>query len=45
MEQSGLAPSTVDHRLSTVCGDYRFAHIDGRIASNRARYVRHRESE
>ena len=27
-------------RLSTVCGFYRFAHIDGRIASNPAQYVR-----
>jgi len=40
MEQHGLAPSTVDRRLSTVCGYYRFAHIDGRIASNPAQYVR-----
>lgn len=40
MEQSGLAPSTVDRRLSTVCGYYRFAHIDGRIISNPAQYVR-----
>lgn len=29
-------------RLSTVCGFYRFAHIDGRIASNPAQYVRRR---
>lgn len=28
MEERGLAPSTVDRRLSTVCGYYRFAHID-----------------
>jgi site-specific recombinase XerD len=40
MEQSGLAASTIDRRLSTVCGFYRFAHIDGRIASNPAQYVR-----
>src|SRR3954447_22830908 len=40
MEQLGLAPSTVDRRLSTVCGYYRFAHIDGAIASNPAQYVR-----
>lgn len=40
MEQRGLAPSTIDRRLSTVCGFYRFAHIDGRIASNPAQYVR-----
>ncbi len=32
--------STIDRRLSTVCGFYRFAHIDGRIASNPAQYVR-----
>jgi len=37
MEQDGLAASTVDRRLSTVCGYYRFAHIDGRISSNRLR--------
>jgi integrase/recombinase XerD len=35
-----LAASTIDRRLSTVCGFYRFAHIDGRIASNPAQYVR-----
>jgi integrase len=40
MEERGLAASTVDHRLSTVCGFYRFAHIDGRIGSNPAEYVR-----
>jgi integrase/recombinase XerD len=40
MEARGLAASTIDHRLSTVCGFYRFAHIDGRIASNPAQYVR-----
>jgi integrase/recombinase XerD len=40
MEQRGLAPSTIDRRLSTVCGFYRFAHIDGRIGSNPAQYVR-----
>ena len=34
-------PPTIDRRLSTVCGFYRFAHIDGRIASNPAQYVRH----
>jgi hypothetical protein len=31
---------TVDRRLSTVCGYYRFAHIDGRVPSNPAQYVR-----
>jgi integrase/recombinase XerD len=40
MEERGLATSTIDRRLSTVCGFYRFAHIDGRIASNPAQYVR-----
>ena len=40
MEQRGLAASTIDRRLATVCGLYRFAHIDGRIASNPAQYVR-----
>ena len=32
MEERGLAASTIDRRLSTICGFYRFAHIDGRIA-------------
>jgi hypothetical protein len=40
MEDRGLAASTLDRRLSTVCGFYRFAHIDGRIRSNPAQYVR-----
>ena len=40
MEDRGLAASTIDRRLSTVCGFYRFAHIDGRIASNHAQCVR-----
>jgi integrase/recombinase XerD len=40
LESKGLAPSTIDRRLSTVCGYYRFAHIDGRIAANPAQYVR-----
>ena len=35
-----MAASTIDRRLSTVCGYYRFAHIDGRIPSNPAQYVR-----
>jgi site-specific recombinase XerD len=39
MEQRGLAASTIDRRLSTVCGFYRFAHIDGRIGSSPAQYV------
>src|SRR6516165_6009729 len=33
--ERGLAPTTIDRRLSTVCGFYRFAHIDGRISANR----------
>src|SRR5437764_4540796 len=40
LEDRGLAGSTIDRCLSTVCGFYRFAHIDGRIASNPAQYVR-----
>jgi len=40
MEARGLAASTIDRRLSTVCGFYRFAHIDGRISGNPAQYVR-----
>src|SRR5262245_34202894 len=40
MEQRGLAAATMERRLSTVCGYYKFAHIDGRIASNPAQYVR-----
>jgi len=40
MEGRGLAASTVGHRLSTICGFYRFAYIDGRIGSNPAEYVR-----
>jgi site-specific recombinase XerD len=39
LEERGLAASTIDRRLSTVCGFYRFAHIDGRIPSNPAQYV------
>ena len=40
LEERGLAPATIDRRLSTVCGFCRFAHIDGRIVSNPAQYVR-----
>ena len=40
MDARGLAAATVDRRLSTVCGYYRFADIDGRISSNPAQYVR-----
>jgi site-specific recombinase XerD len=40
MEQRGLAPSTIDRRLSTVCGYFEFAHSDGRVPANPAQYVR-----
>ena len=40
MEERGLAASTIDRRLSTICGFYRFAHIDGQIPSNPAQYAR-----
>jgi hypothetical protein len=40
LDDRGLAATTVDRRLSTVCGYYRFAHMDGRISSNPAQYVR-----
>ncbi len=40
LESRGLAASTIDRRLSTVCGYYRFAHIDGRVPANPAQYVR-----
>src|SRR5690348_10289783 len=40
LEARGLAGTTISRRLSTVCGFYRFAHIDGHIASNPAQYVR-----
>jgi integrase len=40
LDARGLAASTIDRRLSTVCGFYRFAHIDGFIAANPAQYVR-----
>ena len=36
LEERGLAASTIDRRLSTICGYYKFAHIDGRIASSEA---------
>ena len=39
MEQRELAASTIDRRPSTVCGFYKFAHIDGIISSNPAQYV------
>jgi len=40
LDQRGLAPSTIDRRLSTVCGFYKFAHIDGHVGSNPAQHVR-----
>lgn len=40
MEERGLAASTIDRRLSTVCRFYRLARLDGRIASNPTQYVR-----
>jgi integrase/recombinase XerD len=40
LEERGLAASTIDRRLSTVCGFYRLADIDGRVSSNPAQYVR-----
>ena len=40
MDERVLATSTVDRRLSPICGYYRFAHIDGRIRSIPAQYVR-----
>jgi integrase/recombinase XerD len=40
LEEVGLAPATIDRRLSTVCDFSRFAHIDGTISSNPAQYVR-----
>src|SRR5262245_28712095 len=41
MEERGLAASTIDRRLSTVCGFYRFAHLGGPIMSYHAHYGRH----
>jgi integrase len=40
LEDARLAPATIDRRLSTVCGYYRFAHIDGRIGTNPTQFVR-----
>ncbi len=40
LEERGLAASTIDRRLSTVCGFYRCAQIDERVQSNPAQYVR-----
>jgi integrase/recombinase XerD len=40
LDARGLAASTIDRRLATVCGYYRFAHLDGRIAADPAQYVR-----
>ncbi len=40
LEDRGLAAATIDRRLSTVCGSFRYAHIDGVIVSNPAEHVR-----
>ena len=40
LEERELAASTIDRRLSTICGFYRFAHVDRRIPSNPAQYAR-----
>jgi site-specific recombinase XerD len=40
LEHRHLAAATIDRRLTTVCGFFRFAHIDGRITTNPAQYVR-----
>ena len=40
LEQRNLAAATIDRRLSTVCGFFRYAHIDGLIPSNPAQHVR-----
>jgi len=40
LEERHLGAATIDRRLSTVCGFYRFAHIDGRVSANPAQYVR-----
>jgi integrase len=40
MEERGLAASTIDRRLSTVCGSTASRTSTGRIASNPAQYVR-----
>ncbi len=37
MEERGLAASTIDRRLSTACGFYRFAHVEGRFPAQYAR--------
>ena len=39
MEQGGHA-AAIDRQLCTVCGCYRFAHLDGRVTANPAQYVR-----
>ena len=40
MEERDLALRRSTGGLSTVCGFYRFAHIDGRVGANPAQYVR-----
>ncbi len=39
-EHRGLARSTVNHRISTISGFYRFAHIDEIIAKDPTKHVR-----
>src|SRR3954470_21849636 len=39
MEDRGLAASTIDRRLSTVCGLYRVPPLDGRVPAHPAPYV------
>lgn len=43
-DEEQMTVATIDCRLSTVCGFYRFAHIDGIITSNPAQYVRRPQS-
>jgi integrase/recombinase XerD len=40
LEERNLAAAPIERRLSTVCGFFRFAHIDGLIPSNPAQHVR-----
>jgi site-specific recombinase XerD len=40
MEEAGRARATVRRRLSTICGYYRFATVDGYLAHSPAEFVR-----
>jgi len=42
MEERGLAASTIDRRLSTACGFYRFAHCDEALTLKTHAHLRHR---